>query len=80
MISTINISLPAQLKSEAEKLIESGYFVSFSDLTRTAIRRLVESKYDFWADEAKKDFAKGKLTEITDEKDVGGYLKKISGE
>ena len=77
MINTINISLPTQLKSEAEKLIESGYFVSFSDLTRTAIRKLVESKYDYLIEEAKTDHAKQKLSVMSNEKDIDNYFKNL---
>ncbi len=77
MINTINISLPTQLKSEAEKLIEGGYFVSFSDLTRTAIRKLVESKYDYLIEEAKADHAKQKLAVMSNETDIDNYFKNL---
>ena len=41
-MTTINISLPEKLKKQADALIKQGYYVSFSDLVRTAIRRLIE--------------------------------------
>lgn len=74
MTSTINISLPTQLKNEADELVKEGYYVSFSDLVRTSVRKLLESKYDLWVAEAKKDFKKGKLKTISNSKDIGGYL------
>lgn len=40
-MSTINISLPDKLKKEADKLIKAGYYSSFSDLVRTALRKLL---------------------------------------
>lgn len=40
-MTTINISLPEKLKKEAETLIKQGYFVSFSDFARAAIRNLL---------------------------------------
>ncbi|OGK66383.1 hypothetical protein A2313_04105 [Candidatus Roizmanbacteria bacterium RIFOXYB2_FULL_41_10] len=40
-MKTINISLPDKLKSQADNLIKSGYYASFSDLVRTAIREVI---------------------------------------
>lgn len=42
-MSTINISLPDKLKNVADQQIQAGYYVSFSDLVRTAIRQLLPS-------------------------------------
>ncbi|EKD52777.1 MAG: hypothetical protein ACD_61C00244G0001 [uncultured bacterium] len=74
MISTINVSLPRQLKNEADELVKEGYYASFSDLVRTSVRKLLESKYDIWVAEAKKDHKNGKLKTISDTKEIGGYL------
>lgn len=41
-MATINISLPDKLKAKADKFIRQGYYVSFSDLVRTALRGLME--------------------------------------
>jgi Arc/MetJ-type ribon-helix-helix transcriptional regulator len=41
-MKTINISLPDKLKSQADNLIKSGYYASFSDLVRTALRHELE--------------------------------------
>ena len=79
MINTINISLPSQLKQDAEVLIDTGHFVSFSDLVRTAIRKLLsESKYDLMAKEAIRDFKKGKSRVLNNKKDVENYLNSLS--
>ena len=42
-MSTINISLPDKLRADADRQIQAGYYVSFSDLVRTAIRQLLPS-------------------------------------
>jgi Arc/MetJ-type ribon-helix-helix transcriptional regulator len=44
-MSTINISLPQKLKEQAEVLIGNGYYASFSDLVRTALREAI-NKHD----------------------------------
>jgi len=75
---TINISLPVKLKSQAETLVKGGYYVSFSDLVRDSLRRLVkEGQYGLWADEAKQDLKKGKAVVLKSGKEVDGYLRKI---
>jgi len=77
-MSTINISLPAKLKSQAETSVKNGYYVSFSDLVRDSLRRLVEkNKYDLWVNEAKKDLAKGKAVVLKSAKDIDNYLKDL---
>jgi len=40
-MATINISLPDKLKIQADDLVDQGYYVSFSDLIRTALRDLM---------------------------------------
>lgn len=77
-MSTINISIPAKLKSQAELLVKSGFYVSFSDLVRDSLRRLVEkNKYDLWVDEAKKDMKKGKAVVLKSVKDIDHYIKDL---
>lgn len=79
MIDTINISLPSRLKQEAENLISEGHFASFSDLVRTAIRKLlVESKYDLWAKEAMKEYKKGEAMELVNKRDIDKYLNSLA--
>ena len=75
---TINISLPARLKSQAEGLVKSGYYASFSDLVRDSLRRVIEvNKYDLWADEAKKDFKKDKAIVLRSDKEIDDYMKDL---
>ena len=77
-MATINISLPAKLKSQAEALVKSGYYVSFSDLVRDSLRRLIEvNKYDLWADEAKKDLKKGKAVVLSSKKEIDKHLDSL---
>jgi predicted nucleotidyltransferase len=40
-MTTINISLPDKLKNFADQQINGGYYASFSDLVRTALRQLL---------------------------------------
>ena len=70
-MATINISLPKKLKRESEKLVSRGYYVSFSDLVRSSLRKTLEvSKYDVWAEEAKEDYRKGRAIILHNDKDV----------
>lgn len=78
MVNTINISLPAQMKSEADKLVAGGHFASFSDLARTAIRKLIESKYEVWVREAKEDYKSGKTVALETPEEISAYLSKFS--
>lgn len=78
MINTINISLPNQLKLQAERLINAGYYASFSDLTRTAIRSIISSSQnDLWADEAENEMKNGKTKILKNQKDINNYLDSI---
>lgn len=78
MINTINVSLPSELKKEADGLILSGHFVSFSDLVRTAIRKLLtESKYDLMTKEAKKEFEKGETKSLNSKTEVKNFVNSL---
>jgi len=78
MINTINISLPNQLKLQAESLINAGYYASFSDLTRTALRNIISnSQNDLWADEAENEMKSGKTKILNNQKDIDNYLDSI---
>lgn len=77
-MATINISLPTQLKSEAEELVENGLYVSFSDLVRDSIRKLIaDAKYDLLYKQTKKDYKNGKATVINSQKDIDDYFEKL---
>ena len=77
-MATINISLPEQLKKEAETLVGAGYYVSFSDLVRDSLRRIVDvSRYDRWYKEAKQDEKDGRAVIIKSRKDIANYFNKL---
>ena len=78
MINTINISLPSQLKTDSEKLVKQGQYVSFSDLVRTALRKLIEEiNYTQLANQAKEEYLSGKSTSIKNSSDINKYLKQF---
>ena len=78
MINTINVSLPSQLKQEAETLISKGHFASFSDLVRTAIRKLLtESKYDLWAMEAKEEYKRGETRALKNKTEIKSFVNSL---
>ena len=77
-MATINVSLPIRLKTQAEVLVENGYYASFSDLVRDSLRRLVErNKYDLWMDEAREDLKKDKAVVLGSDKEIDEYFKKV---
>ena len=77
-MTTINISLPTQLKSDAEALVENGLYVSFSDLVRDSIRKVIaDAKYDLLYLQAKRDYKNGKATVLKTKDDIDNYFKKL---
>lgn len=77
-MSTVNISLPVLLRSEADQLVSLGKYTSFSDLVRTAIRQLVSrDKYDLWASQAKQDLRKGKAAVLKSSADVNDFIDSL---
>lgn len=75
-MDTINISLPSQLKGQADSLIKKGYFASFSDLVRTAIRKvLAENKYDRLVAEALRDHRLGRTKVLRTKKDIDEFIE-----
>lgn len=80
-MSTINISLPKKLKNQADQLVEQGFYVSFSDLVRDSMRKLLSGKkYDLWFEEAKKELDEGKAIVLENEREVEEYLKNLTDE
>lgn len=78
-MSIINISLPVKLKSEAQLLVDEGYFSSFSDLVRTALRDLLqEMRLSQLANTAKKDYYAGEFKDLTSKEEVEKYIKSLS--
>ena len=77
-MTTVNISLPEKLKEQAETLVRSGFYASFSDLVRDSLRRLVsQSKYDLWVEEANEDLKIGKAKVLKSKKDIDSYFKNL---
>jgi putative addiction module CopG family antidote len=77
-MKTINISLPDQMKQHAESLIKDGYYASFSDLVRTALRNIISmDKHDRMATQAMDEHRKGKTTILQSPKDVDTYVNSI---
>lgn len=77
-MQTINISLPEKLKDASQKLIDSGYFVSFSDLVRSALRDAIKkNKYDLWAEEAVTEHKKGKALVLKEKTDIDRYIDSL---
>ena len=70
-MKTVNVSLPEALKAQAQELISQGYYVSFSDVVRDSLRRLVsQNRYDLLAQQAKEEERMGKTKEIKSDKQV----------
>ncbi len=78
MISTINISLPKQLKALAEKEIKKGYYASFSDLVRSSLRKtLMESELNQLLEETKAERKVGRGYVLKNKKDIDNYFKSL---
>lgn len=77
-MNTVNISLPEKLKEQAQKLVDAGYYASFSDLVRDSLRQIMsKSKYDLMLEEAIEDEKKGKGVVIKNEKELEEYLNSL---
>jgi Arc/MetJ-type ribon-helix-helix transcriptional regulator len=77
-MTTINISLPAKLKIQAETLVRNGFYVSFSDLIRDSLRQTINrSRYDMWAEEAKTDLKTGKAVVLKSKQEIDKYFDSI---
>ena len=80
-MDTINISIPEKLRGQANKLVEAGYYASFSDLTRTAVRKLIsESELDVLFDETQKDYKEGKAMVLKNQGDIDDFFQKLDNE
>lgn len=77
-MNTVNISLPAKLKEQAQKLVDAGFYASFSDLVRDSLRQVVKkSKYDLMLEEAIEDEKRGKGVLIKNEKELKEYFNSL---
>ena len=76
-MDTINISLPSQLKAQADALIDQGHYASFSDIVRSGLRTLIsEMRYSALVREARRDHAKGKTKVLRTKKEIHNYLSR----
>lgn len=74
-MDTINISLPSQLKGQADTLIRQGYFASFSDLVRTALRTIIAGTYyDRLTQQTVQDHRVGKTKVLRTKKDIDAFI------
>jgi Arc/MetJ-type ribon-helix-helix transcriptional regulator len=77
-MNTVNISLPKKLKEQAQKLVEAGYYASFSDLVRDSLRQVVaKSKYDLMVEEAIEDEKRGEAVVLKSKKDIDKYMDSL---
>lgn len=75
-MDTINISLPTQLKAQADALIDQGHYASFSDIVRSALRLIIRTNhYDQLVQEAVEDYRLGKTKVLRTKKDIDAYLR-----
>ncbi len=75
---TINVSLPSQLKLQADQLIQAGYFASFSDLVRTALRQtLTEIQLNSLANQAISEHRSGQAKTLKDAQAVAQYVDQV---
>jgi len=75
---TINVSLPTQLKLQADHVVRAGYFASFSDLVRTALRQtLSDIQLESVAQKAMREHRSGQALVLKDQTAVDDYLSKV---
>jgi len=79
MNNTINISLPSQLKLQADQAVKNGQYSSFSDLVRTGLRNLLNNtKYEQMWQQAKTDHANNHTKVLQNKEDINKYFKEIT--
>ena len=77
-MNTINISLPKKLHEKATELVKKGYYASFSDLTRTAVRRLIgQGELDLISEQTQKNYKKGKAVVLKSQADIDEFFDKL---
>ncbi len=75
-MTTINISLPTQLKSQADTLVSQGHYASFSDLARTALRQIIsQEKLNLWLKQTKNSESKNKAVVLNSDQDIDLFFK-----
>jgi len=74
-MNRVTVSLPNKLKEQTNQLIKMGYFASFSDAVRAALRKMTErNKYEILAEEAKRELKSGRAIILKDQQDIDKYL------
>ncbi len=77
-MNTVNISLPIKLRKQAQELVDRGFYASFSDLVRDALRQTVaKNKYDLMVEEAIDDEKNGKGIILKTKKDIEEYMNSL---
>lgn len=62
----------------ADQQVKIGNFASFSDLVRTAIRKMLnEQKYDEWFEEAKREKRAGKGVILRTGEDIKNFVNSL---
>jgi len=79
MNNTINISLPSQLKLQADQAVKNGQYSSFSDLVRTGLYNLLNNtKYEQMWQQAKTDHVNNHTKVLQNKEDINKYFKEIT--
>ena len=77
-MKTINISLPAELKNQADELVTGGFYASLSDLVRDSVRKTIQrAKYDLWAKQAKLEEKNGEATILSSSEDIEAFIESL---
>lgn len=76
--TTVNISLPTNLKKDADSLVADGYFASFSDFARTTMRQGIrDMRYGELYEQAKLDVAMGKTKELKGKEGIDAFINDL---
>jgi Arc/MetJ-type ribon-helix-helix transcriptional regulator len=75
--TTVNISLPTNLKKEADFLVAAGDYASFSDFMRTAARLALKEKYKSMIEETKRDVALGLTKVLKSKEDIDNFIDSL---
>jgi len=77
-MSTINISVPKKLKENADKLVEGGYYSSFSDVVRAGLRNILQERdYGEMLADAKTEYLSGKTKSVKSKPELKEYFKNL---
>lgn len=73
--TTVNISLPTNLKKEVDALVARGDYASFSDFVRSTLRQGIrDMRYNELYEQAKLDVAMGKTKELKGPEDIDSFI------